>query len=163
MTFTIVVLALVTLQRLGELVLARRNTARLMEQGGMEMSPAHYPLIMGLHALWLVGLWYFTLSLGLVPSLGWLAVFIILQGFRVWIIMTLGPRWTTRIIVVPGEKLVHRGPYWLIAHPNYAIVMCEIIVLPLAFGLVWFGVIFSVLNAILLWVRIRAEDAALGQ
>ena len=163
MTFTIVVLALVTLQRLGELVLARRNTARLLAQGGIEKSPAHYPLIMGLHALWLVGLWYFTLSLGLAPSLGWLAVFVILQAVRVWVIMTLGPRWTTRIIVVPGETLVHRGPYWLIAHPNYAVVVCEIFVLPMVFDLVWFGVVFSVLNAILLWVRIRAEDAALGR
>jgi len=163
MTFTIVVLALVTLQRLGELVLARRNTARLLEQGGVEASPAHYPLIMGLHALWLVGLWYSTLSLGLTPSLGWLTIFIILQVFRVWVIMTLGPRWTTRIIIVPGETLVRHGPYWLVAHPNYAIVVCEIIVLPLVFGLVWFGIVFSVLNAILLWVRIRAEDAALDR
>jgi methyltransferase len=163
MILTVVVLALVTLQRLGELLLARRNTARLLEQGGMEMSPGHYPLIMGLHALWLVGLWYYALSLGLTPSLGWLAIFIVLQGFRVWVIATLGQRWTTRIIVVPGEALIKRGPYWLIGHPNYAVVLCEIIVLPLAFGLVWFGVIFSILNAILLWVRIRAEDAALDR
>jgi len=163
MILTIVVLSLVTLQRLGELLLARRNTARLLEHGGMEKSPGHYPLIMGLHALWLVGLWYYTLSLGLTPSLGWLAVFIILQGFRVWVITTLGPRWTTRIIVVPGEELIKSGPYWLIGHPNYAVVVGEIIVLPLAFGLVWFGVVFSVLNAILLWVRIRAEDTALDR
>ena len=163
MTFTIVVLALVTLQRLGELVLARRNTARLLAQGGVEKSPAHYPLIMGLHALWLVGLWYFSLSLGLTPRLGWLGLFVILQIFRVWIIMTLGARWTTRIIVVPDEKLVHRGPYWLIAHPNYTVVIGEIFVLPMVFGLVWFAVTFSILNAALLWVRIRAEDKALGR
>jgi methyltransferase len=163
MILTVVVLSLVTLQRLGELFLARRNTAGLLEQGGVEKSPGHYPLIMGLHALWLVGLWYYTLTLGLTPSLGWLAIFVILQGFRVWVIMTLGPRWTTRIIVVPGEELIKRGPYRLIGHPNYAVVMCEIIVLPLAFGLVWFGVVFSVLNAILLWVRVRAEDAALDR
>ena len=77
--------------------------------------------------------------------------------------MTLGPRWTTRIIVIPGEKLVHRGPYWLIAHPNYAVVIGEIFVLPMVFGLLWFAVTFSVLNAALLWVRIRAEDKALGR
>jgi methyltransferase len=163
MTLTIVVLAFVTLQRLGELLLARRNTARLLERGGVEVSPAHYPLIMGLHALWLVGLWYFTLSLNLAPQLSWIGIFVILQIFRVWVIMTLGPRWTTRIIVVPGEKLVHHGPYWLIPHPNYAVVISEIFVLPMAFGLVWFAIAFSILNAALLWVRIRAEDKALGR
>jgi methyltransferase len=75
----------------------------------------------------------------------------------------LGPRWTTRIIVVPGEQLVARGPYRYLSHPNYCIVVGEILVLPLAFGFVWYGAIFSLLNLILLGVRIGAEDKALGR
>ena len=86
-----------------------------------------------------------------------------LQGLRVWVLATLGPRWTTRIIVVPGEQLVARGPYRYLSHPNYWVVIGEIIVLPLVFGLLWFGVVFSILNLAILWVRIRAENKALGR
>jgi methyltransferase len=164
MTLALFVLALVTLQRLGELVIARRNTARLLSRGAIEAAPGHYPLLVGLHAGWLVGLWYFVLShpLGSVDPI-LLAVFIALQGLRVWVLATLGPRWTTRIIVVPGEQLIACGPYRYLSHPNYCIVVGEILILPLAFGFIWYGVVFSVLNHALLWVRIRAEDKALGR
>jgi methyltransferase len=164
MTLALAVLALVTLQRLGELVIARRNTARLLERGAIEVAPRHYKLLVGLHAAWLIGLWYFVVSRSLAsvdPIL--LAVFIVLQGLRVWVLAALGPRWTTRIIVVPGERLVERGPYRYLSHPNYCIVIGEILVLPLAYGLVWYGVVFSVLNLALLWVRIGAENRALGR
>jgi len=163
MTLTVLVLAFVTLQRLGELVIARRNTARLLENGAIEVAPDHYKLIVGLHTLWLAGLWYLALARGLTPDLFLLAVFVVLQGLRVWVLATLGPRWTTRIIVVPGEQLIARGPYRYLSHPNYWIVIGEIIVLPLVFGLLWFGVIFSLLNLAVLWVRIRAENKALGR
>lgn len=163
MTLTVLVLAFVTLQRLGELVIARRNTARLLENGAIEVAPDHYKLIVGLHTLWLAGLWYLALTRGLMPDLLLLAVFVVLQGLRVWVLATLGPRWTTRIIVVPGEQLVSRGPYRYLSHPNYWIVIGEIIVLPLAFGLLWFGVVFSILNLAILSVRIRAENKALGR
>jgi methyltransferase len=158
------ILGLVTLQRLGELVLSRRNTERLLTQGARESAPGHYPLIVALHAAWLVGLWYLAVwQPGLGVSWAWLAVFVILQGLRVWVIATLGPRWTTRIIVIPGASLVKDGPYRFVSHPNYCIVAAEILVLPLCFGLVWYGIVFSVLNALVLWIRIRAEEAALRQ
>lgn len=160
MTLTILVLALVTIQRLGELVLAQRNTRRLLARGAVEVGARHYPLLVGLHAAWLAGLW--ALAWDRPVSLTWLAVFAVLQLLRVWVIATLGPRWTTRIVVLPGAPLVRRGPYRLLSHPNYAVVVAEIAVLPLAFGLVGFAVLFSVLNAGVLWVRIRAESRALS-
>lgn len=158
------ILSLVTLQRLGELVLARRNTERLLARGAREAAPGHYPLIVALHAAWLVGLWYLAVWRAPVDvSLGWLTAFVILQGLRVWVIATLGPRWTTRIIVLPGAPLVKEGPFRFVSHPNYCIVAAEILVLPLCFGLVWYGIAFSGLNALVLWIRIRAEEAALRQ
>lgn len=163
MTLTVLVLAFVTLQRLGELFLARRNTARLLERGAVEVAPEHYPLIVALHTLWLAGLWYFALTQSLSPDLLLLAIFVVLQGLRVWVLMSLGPRWTTRILVVPGEQLVASGPYRYLSHPNYWVVIGEILVLPLAFGLVWYAALFSILNLAVLWVRVRAENKALGR
>ncbi len=161
MTFAAVILALVTLQRLGELMLARRNTARLLAEGAHEVAPGHYPLIVGLHAGWLAGLWYLARDADV--NLVWLALFAVLQGLRVWVIATLGPRWTTRIIVLPGAPLVTGGPYRFVSHPNYIIVAAEILVLPLVFGLLEYGILFSLFNAAVLWVRIRAEESALGR
>jgi methyltransferase len=162
MTLAGLILGLVTLQRLGELVLSKRNTDRLRAQGAYEVAAGHYPLIVALHAAWLAGLWYLVVYRA-VDSVSWvwLGVFAILQLLRVWVIATLGPRWTTRIIVLPGVPLVATGPYRFVAHPNYCVVAAEILVLPLVFGLVWYGLAFSVFNAVALWVRIRAEEAAL--
>jgi methyltransferase len=159
-SLAIAILAFVTLQRLGELVLARRNTARLLARGGIEVAPGHYPLIVAMHGAWLAGLWW--LAWDAPVNLAWLGVFAVLQLLRVWVLVTLGPRWTTRIIVVPGEALVREGPYRFVAHPNYCVVAAEILVLPLVFGLVLYGVIFTILNAIVLAVRIRAENRALA-
>jgi methyltransferase len=156
---SLAVLALVTLQRLAELVLARRNTRRLLAQGGVEAAPGHYAAIVCLHAAWLSGLW--LLAPPRVPNLPLLAVFGAMQIGRAWVLATLGARWTTRIIVVPGAPLLQSGPYRLLKHPNYLIVAGEILVLPLAFGLPVFALVFSALNGLVLWVRIRAEDAAL--
>jgi methyltransferase len=153
------VLALVTLERLAELALAHRNTRRLLAQGGVEVAPGHYPAVVALHAAWLSGLW--LLALPRAPDLALLAVFGIMQIGRGWVLAALGPRWTTRIIVVPGAPLVHSGPYRFFRHPNYLIVVGEILVLPLAFGLPLFAVLFSGLNALVLWVRLQSEDAAL--
>lgn len=156
---SLAVLALVTLQRLAELALARWNTRRLVAQGGVEIAPGHYPAIVALHAAWLSGLWLFALPR--VPNLALLAVFGVMQIGRGWVLAALGRRWTTRIIIMPGATLVRSGPYRLLSHPNYLIVAGEILVLPLAFGLPLFAVVFSVLNALVLWVRIQAEDAAM--
>jgi len=154
------ILALVTLQRVAELWLARRNTARLLAAGAREASPGHYPLVVALHAAWLAGLW--LLARDTVPHLGWLAVYLLLQALRAWVLASLGRRWTTRIIVLPGAPPVRTGPYRWLAHPNYAVVAGEILVLPLVFGLAAYAVAFSALNALALAVRIRAENRALA-
>lgn len=159
MTLSIIVLGLVTVQRLGELVLANHNTRRLMARGGVETGAGHYPIIVILHAAWLAGLW--LLAWNRPTNLPLLAIFIALQLVRVWVIATLGDRWTTRIITLPGADLVRRGPYRFVSHPNYLVVAAEIAVLPLTFGLVGFAILFSVLNAAVLWIRIRSEGRAL--
>ena len=159
MIWSVLLLALVTAERLGELALARHNTSRLLAQGAVEHAPGHYVLIVALHTAWLVGLWLLAWNRSI--DTAWLLVFVVLQGLRVWVLATLGPRWTTRIIVLPGAPLVKKGPYRFLSHPNYVVVIGEIAVLPLVFGLSWFALIFSALNAAVLWIRIRAENAAL--
>ena len=160
MISSILVLAAVTAERVAELQLARRNTARLMAQGAIEHSPGHYPLIVALHTAWLAGLWLFAWDRPV--QWGWLGVFGLLQVLRAWVLITLQERWTTRIITVPGETLVRRGPYRLIRHPNYLVVVSEVAVLPMAFGLPVFAAVFTVANLTLLWIRIRAETFALA-
>ena len=154
-------LALVTIERLGELLLARRNTNALLAKGAMRPRLVIICSYVALHAAWLVGLWIFAWDKPIEP--GWLAVFILLQGLRFWVLGTLGRRWTTRIIVLPGSPLVRTGPYRFLSHPNYVVVIGEIAVLPLCFGLVWYAVIFSALNAFVLAVRIREENSALSE
>lgn len=161
MTLNIVILALVTIQRLGELMVSRRNTKRLLEQGAREFAPAHYPLIVALHVAWLASLWWLGVSRPIDPF--WLAAFILIEIARIWVFASLGERWTTRIIVVPGETLVRRGPYRFLNHPNYAVVVAEIAVLPLVFGLWQVALLFSLLNAAVLTLRIRQENHALGR
>ena len=160
MTAAAIILALVTLQRLAELVVAQRNTKALLARGAYEASPGHYPLIVAVHALWLATLWW--LAPGKAVTWPLIAVFVLLQLGRVWILATLGRRWTTRIIVVPGERLVARGPFRLVRHPNYLVVAGEIAVLPLAFGLWQVALVFSLANAAVLAIRIRAEEKALA-
>ena len=160
MTLAAAVLAFVTLQRAAELALAARNTGRLLARGALEAGAGHYPLIVALHAAWLAGLW--LLGRDRPVALPWLALFAALQVLRLWVLMTLGERWTTRILVMRGAPLVRHGPYRFLAHPNYAVVAAEIAVLPLALGLPWYALAFSVLNAAVLTVRIRAENAALA-
>jgi methyltransferase len=159
MTLNIVILLAVTLQRLGELVLSARNTRRLLERGGRELSPGHYPLIVLVHASWLIALWW--LARGRPVDGFWLAMFVLLELARIWVLYSLGSRWTTRIIVLTHEPLVRRGPYRLIDHPNYLVVVGEIAVLPLVFGLWQVALVFTLLNAAVLTIRIRAENAAL--
>ena len=159
MILSVLILALVTAQRLGELVVARRNTRRLLAEGGVERGAEHYPLMVGLHAAWLAGLWF--LAWDRPANLAWASVYVALEGLRIWVLASLGGRWTTRIIVVPGETLVRRGPYRFVPHPNYLVVVGEIAVLPLVFGLTGYAAAFTLLNASLLWLRIRVEAAAL--
>jgi len=147
-------------QRLGELWLSARNTRRLKALGGFEVGAAHYPLFIILHVAWLVALLVFIPPLTQ-PNLILVGAFLLLQLGRVWVIATLGPYWTTRIIHVPGEPVVRRGPFRLVRHPNYLIVAGEIAVLPLAFGAWKVALAFSMLSAILTLHRIRVEETAL--
>jgi methyltransferase len=161
MTTGAIILALVTLQRLAELVIARRNTRALLARGACEVAPGHYPSIVAVHALWLAALWWLAPGRPILWPL--IALFALLQAARLWVLATLGERWTTRIIILPGAPLVTGGPFRFLSHPNYAVVVAEIAVLPLAFGLWQVALLFSILNAIALSIRIRAESKALAR
>lgn len=151
-------LAFLIAQRLSELVIARRNTARLLAGGAREVGAAHYPVMVALHSAWVLALVIFGWDQSVHPV--WLAFYVLLQGLRVWILTTLGGRWTTRIIVT-DTPLVQSGPFRFIPHPNYTLVVAEIIVAPMVLGLWWVAVVFTVLNALMLRHRIRIEDGAL--
>jgi methyltransferase len=157
----VVILSLVTLERLFELWLSKRNTWLLLAEGAREYGAAHYPLIVAVHALWLASLWW--LAPGRPVDGFWLGMYVLLELARIWVLATLGRRWTTRIIVLPGAPLVARGPYRLVNHPNYLVVVGEIAVLPLVFGLWPIALVFSLLNAAVLAIRIREENRALGR
>ncbi len=158
----LVILGLVAAQRFAELVLSQRNGKRLLARGGHEVGAGHYPLMVGVHVLWLAALagWAMLapprLSVPLIIAYG------LVQVLRVWVMASLGPYWTTRIITVPGAPLVRTGPYRFLRHPNYAVVTLELAILPLAFGAWPIAAVFTLLNALALWVRIGAENAALA-
>jgi methyltransferase len=162
----VLALGLVASQRLLELGLSRRNERILRARGAVERGQRHYPLIVAMHALWLIS----TLIEGLLGGLsipGWwpvpLALFLLAQLLRYWAILTLGEYWNTRVLVVPGARLVARGPYRYLRHPNYVAVAVEIATFPLIFGAWVTALVFSALNAVLLYVRISAEDRALAR
>jgi len=155
----ILLLAFVTLQRLFELLLSRRNESRLKLRGAVEAGANHYPIMVAIHVAWLAVLW--LLAWNMEPHMLLVAAFLALQPLRYWVIATLGDRWTTRVFVIPGASLIRTGPYRFFSHPNYLIVILEIAILPLAFGLIWVAVVFSALNAALLAWRIRIEQRAL--
>jgi methyltransferase len=159
MTTATIILLLVTLQRLSELIIARRNTTALLANGAIEHGAAHYPVMVLLHASWLAGLWWF----GWNASVNWplMYFYIALQAFRIWILATLGSRWSTRILTVPNEQLVVRGPYRFVRHPNYLLVLLEVPLLPLALGLNGFALLYGLLNIAMLVWRIRVEENAL--
>ena len=156
------VLALLTAQRLLELVYARRNTQALIARGAVEHGRRHYPAMVAIHAAFLAALW---LSTAPDAPMWWplVALFVLLQIARLWVLATLGPYWTTRIISSPDFPRVAGGPYRFVRHPNYWVVTLEILTIPLIFGHVWIAVLWSLLNAAILMVRIRAENAALVQ
>lgn len=158
MTLSIVVLGLVTLQRAAELALAERNTRRLLAEGAVENGAEHHPIIVGLHAAWLAGLWWWGRAVS--PDLGWLALYAVIMALRLWTIASRGEYWTTRILTLAGEPPVDRGPYRFMRCPNYLLLSAEIAVLPLALHMTAYAVVFSALNASILWIRIRLEAQA---
>ena len=160
MSFAFILIALVVVQRVLETIHAARNARALIARGGIEIGRKHYPFIVALHACWLIAL---LVALPADPPIHFLplALFLVLQGLRVWVIATLGPYWTTRIITIADAPLIRHGPYRFLSHPNYLIVAAEIAALPLVFGEIWVALIFSVLNAGVLSWRIKVENQAL--
>ena len=165
MWFSLLVAA-VALERLAELVVARRNERWSRARGGVETGAGHYPVMVALHTGLLAGA---LIEVGagdrpFVAALGWPMVALVAasQGLRWWCITTLGPQWNTRILVVPGLPRITGGPYRTLPHPNYVAVVVEGFALPLVHTAWMTAVAFTALNAVLLRARIRAENAALG-
>jgi methyltransferase len=168
MNLALVVLGvgLVALQRLLELRLSRRHERTLRGRGAVEWGRGHYPWMVGLHLLWLLSTLVEGILRGSVLPAYWpipLALFLLVQPLRYWAIFSLGENWNTRILVVPGAKLVARGPYRYLRHPNYVVVFVEIATFPLIFGAWVTALVFSILNAVLLFVRIKTENRALRE
>ncbi len=161
MSWAALIIGLVALERFVELLHATRNTRALRRRGAIETGAEHYPLIVLLHASWLVTIFVMAPKEG-PPVWAWIAVYLLLQAARLWVIWSLGPYWTTRIISLPNAPLVKRGPYRYLRHPNYAVVIAEIAVLPLAFRLPLVALVFSALNLALLAWRIQVENQALA-
>ena len=157
---------IVSLQRLLELGLSRRHERILRARGAVERGRAHYPLLVGLHVLWLLSTLVEGLLRGPTIPAWWpipLALFLLAQPLRYWAILSLGEYWNTRVLVVPGTTLVGRGPYRYFPHPNYVVVVVEIATFPLIFGAWVTALVFTALNAALLFVRIRTENRALKE
>jgi methyltransferase len=165
MTPYVALIVMVAAERLAELVVARRNLAWARSRGGREYGFGHYPFMVVLHIGLLVGCLFEAAHRPFIPALGWsmLAVVLLAQALRWWCISTLGPRWNTRIIVIPGLPLVHGGPYRWLRHPNYVAVVLEGFALPLVHTAWITAVVFTVLNAGLLRVRISSENAAMAR
>ena len=160
MTSAELILGLVTLQRAGELAISGHNTRKLLARGAVEAAARHYPLIVAVHAAWLISLW--VLGHDQPVHIVALLFYLMLQGVRIWVMWTLGSRWTTRIIVSPEQPLVSAGPYRFLSHPNYAVVAGEIATLPLVLGLPLLAGVFTILNVAVLAIRIAAENRALA-
>jgi methyltransferase len=148
-------------ERLLELVIARRNTQRLMAQGAVEVGASHYPVMVAMHTAWLVAVVAWVVFKNPQLNVPLLALYVVLQIFRLWVMVSLGAYWTTRIITVPNVPLVRTGPYKYLRHPNYVVVVLEIVLLPLVVDALSIAIIFSVANAAMLAVRIRAEEKTL--
>lgn len=161
MTSAHLLVLFVVAERISELFLSSRNERVLRDRGGIEAGRSHYPLIVLLHGGWLVAMLAALQPDQRIHPLP-LALFAVLQLLRVWVVKTLGPFWTTRVITVPGEPLVRKGPYRFVRHPNYLIVIGEIALLPLAFGQVRTALVFSIANLLMVAWRIRVENEALA-
>ncbi len=159
-------LALVALERGVELLVSARNARRALARGAVELGRRHYPAMVLFHALFLVACavepWLLPRPWPRAATLACAALVVAAQALRWWAVATLGPRWSTRIVVLPGAPPVVGGPYRFLRHPNYLAVVVELAALPLALGAVWTALIATVLNAALLSVRIPAEERALG-
>jgi methyltransferase len=157
---------LAIVQRIAELVIARRNGRLLVAKGAVEFGADHYPAIVALHVLWLAGMIVEIIVLSRALNPFWpalLVIYLLAQGLRYWALASLGANWNTRILVVPRGSAVRRGPYKWMKHPNYVAVVIELLVLPLMLGAYLTAITASIINAVLLRIRIKTEEAALRE
>ena len=158
----ILFVSFVILLRIAELYVARRNEKWMVQNGAVEYGKKHYPFIIALHSLFFVSL-IIEYSMQQTPSFSliFLLIYLLLIAFKVWIIASLGKFWNTKIFRIQNYPLINKGPYKYIKHPNYIIVIAEIALIPLIFQLYYTALIFTLLNAIMLSVRIKEENLAL--
>ncbi|HZY38164.1 MAG TPA: isoprenylcysteine carboxylmethyltransferase family protein [Mucilaginibacter sp.] len=147
------------LQRLSELFIARRNEKWLLSQGAVQYGQGHYPFMIALHTIFIaaiIGEYWWRGG----TRIDWLflIIYLLVLSFKFWALASLGKYWNTKIYRIPGVFPVKKGPYRFLKHPNYMEVVCEVAIIPLVFHLYYTAIIFSVLNAIMLWVRIRVEN-----
>ncbi|PLR99690.1 isoprenylcysteine carboxyl methyltransferase family protein [Bacillus sp. T33-2] len=153
-------------QRLVELIIAKRNERWMKKNGALEFGAAHYKAIVVVHAAFFISFavehYYFERGIsGFWPVL--LLIFLATQALRTWALLSLGRYWNTKIIVLPGAEIVRRGPYRFIRHPNYVIVTIEFIIIPLLFNAFITAAVFSIMNLVILSIRIPAEEKALNE
>lgn len=160
------VIILVVLQRIVELIIAKKNADYAKSLGGYEVGKEHYLWLVLMHGAFFCSLVIETILRGnhlLFPVPIFFMVFLLAQILRIWVIFSLGRMWNTRIIIIPESAPVTWGPYRYMRHPNYLVVILEIVTLPLAFGAVYTAIVFSALNILLLMMRIRVEEEGLNQ
>ncbi|MBU8879022.1 isoprenylcysteine carboxyl methyltransferase family protein [Bacillus sp. FJAT-29790] len=165
MAFAIFV-AFIIFQRVSELCIAKKNERWMKQQGALEFGQSHYPFIVLVHCLFFVSFICEVLVLNKGLSLSWpvlLALFLLTQAGRLWALASLGSYWNTKIIVLPNAKIVKKGPYRFVKHPNYIIVTAELIIIPLMFQAYFTAFLFTIFNAVILMIRIPAEEKALRQ
>ena len=161
-----IIITIVIIQRLVELIIAKRNEKWMRSQGAFEAGAGHYPIMVSMHMAFFVSLILEVLVIERSLSSLWiplLTLFLIAQIARVWCLTSLGKFWNTKIIILPGANVVKKGPYQFVRHPNYVIVATELLVLPLLFSAYFTAIVFSVLNLWMLSVRIPIEEKALKE
>lgn len=161
-----IIISIIVLQRLIELFVARRNEKWMRSQGAFEVGATHYPIMVTMHITFFIAILLEVVVLERILSPFWillLGIFLIMQTARIWCLRSLGKFWNTKIIILPGAAVVRRGPYRWVRHPNYLIVTIELLVLPLLFGAYFTAILYSLLNAWMLSVRIPAEEKALKE
>jgi methyltransferase len=162
--YFIVFIAFLIVQRLSELYISRRNEKWLLENGAIQYGQTHYPYMVVMHTLFLLSIvaeYYWRSG----PPISWIALasFLIVLSFKFWALSSLGKYWNTKIYRIPGVSPVKKGPYKFLKHPNYMEVVCEIAIIPLVFHLYYTAIVFTLLNAIMLTVRIKVENKVWAQ
>ncbi|GLB57922.1 isoprenylcysteine carboxyl methyltransferase family protein [Cytobacillus sp. NCCP-133] len=159
-------IAIIIVQRAAELMVAKSNEKWMKSQGALEFGQGHYKWIVFIHTMFLISciLEVFILEKSLSPFWPFfLCLFVVAQAERIWAISSLGRFWNTKIIVLPGANVIRKGPYRFFKHPNYMIVAAEFLVIPLLFKAHLTAIVFTIVNSIILSIRIPAEEKALKE